>query len=821
MERYQENEMYTKSGIFNKIKKFADNPFSHYKIGNFKVSSLDFGSKKGYKIAERVFIVETATETTSSKIISGNLLDRKILFFTFTKRMNVENNLLIQNISDIDITLNSGIEISKIVNFWLNLSDKNDILLEIDNRKIDTCVYLLSSLLFYINVARSPLILLDQLAAIPTLRIKERAKIKRYLKYFEKTALLTENGINHQLILNQIIITTIPTVIEGDFIPLIEINTNNGMNVYKDGDFFRELDFAIFSKLNKIVSGEIKISLYFIKGNTKYFALNLNLNTFFYEQGLYRFSREDIETNLPSADIYKMFSQEFCLDLIFIENNGIRIRNPYLIKPDFFGDMKLILEKTDSKYRKECCEQLIQSGYNKILSKFLAYTDLTLEECKSLISELESKGHKNLINHINKTKSVIENTKTNKKHDKSTIELLDEIKEFTKAANIVDLDFVQDIPITPEIKQKSMKFIKKTNEFTHESEIIAAKTLHWTPLKMIKNTIFDKKTNIQVDIDYFLFEEQFCISRYEQKESTIKSDKKPEFIDSKRLFFISLALKHLEVKKISYENIVNHIKNQPNALSFQDLQNLEKVFPTQLELEALLTADYGSLNQVEKVVLNFGNNQDIKKDIILLLYERRTLEEIIRIETVINDIIDIINKIMESIELQTLFKIILEVGNTINFTYSLNKKKSDGFKLSSLNSIINYTYKTKTLIKFVSELLLSHNVNISNLKDQIKLVKVYKKIEFFRIKQSINEEIQSYKDHFEIFGTLKDKTLFRNFFAYVSNKLLEISNKYFQLAKLFRLFQKYFGESKTAELAEIFTFLEKLIESLEKAEKLN
>lgn len=321
----------------------------------------------------------------------------KYIVFTF-KRSSIakvfKKCLLFE---DTKFSLELAFEIAKIAKFFLDNIEKSTLIFEMKTGFENNIAFYISCVLYYCKFFNSSLAAFESLTAYNLAKCTNKNTIMRYLRYFD-TSLSMNSPIKFpQLILNQIILTSVPKIsTDKDFEPILKIATKYNDRHISNQTFYKDNDFVIFSNLNYEVFDDTTISIYFEQEKKHYHILNLNFNTFFYKQGLYRFSLRDIETSLPQESIYNFFDENFCLDLVFVENNDVLMANPTKNSVNVLDTMKYIIERFFSDYDYNNSYVLRNKGYNKILATLCAQLHFNEEESYHLNSSLIESGHRSL-----------------------------------------------------------------------------------------------------------------------------------------------------------------------------------------------------------------------------------------------------------------------------------------------------------------------------------------------------------------------------------------------------------------------------------------
>ncbi|KAM0672831.1 hypothetical protein OCOL_000097 [Ordospora colligata] len=650
--------------------------------------------------------------------------------------------------------------------------------------------------------------------------------VRRYIKYFESASNMKYEG-NHNIVLKQLIITTIPVAHSTDFQVGISIN-GKGRMLYiaqeatcdedaagYDYDVYRDEDYVVFSEIGCNVSEDIQIEMWYYSNEKQEKVLSLRVNPLFYRQGVYRFTLDDMELILPRS----RFQDDFSVDLVLVESGRMEKKSLCFDKIDQIQGIKMLNDGFWRDYDRKIYERLVSQGINEVVSKICAYMRYDTHRCSEFTQDLESRGvctNRNdscVSGHVGMMLFCRQNS-TNGHDVEDTDRKQDENNNCTDDSNIksscissnTDIDVRKElysvevecsklrlieqinceIPIISTRKVISKKQIirKKTNcedKAISSMEMVVRKSLHMVPLARVDGTIFSECSNIDIIMDLNMFEDMLC-EPVENMNNTISNQAiATSVIDSNRLFLASLALRHLELKGITPENIYVFLESPSSPLELQDLLNIEKIYPNSTEALSLSLAPPEMLNEVEESMLRYSRYVDALKLLDILIFERKLFNEIFLMEDALIELLMLYNRIIDSHGLKILMKAVLEICNAINFKYSMTRKKIPGFRISSLCVFSGYKGKNNmSLFPFLFHVMEANGVGIGDLLDEFATIHELKAEELPRIREKINLFIEMYTNNLCALNVIdsKHQKAYSGFFLFACNKLECVVNMY-------------------------------------------
>ncbi|WUR04109.1 formin-like protein [Vairimorpha necatrix] len=822
---------YPSSAILEKIKKFSIKT----EVNKFKITgkieckeSLNI-----WKIFDKIFIIgpvwDSDTEYFSyknslnsvKKYLENVSKNQDFLYFTTNENIKLEKNILIIKNLDFDCILYN--KVSSSIQTWLDLKDNHIVIIELDYDKLHHFAILIECIQIKMTKSLSSKIILQEIGCLSSF-FKNLNTVERYKRYFQN--LVNKKPEEAEILkLHQVIISNYPKLENFNdatihfyiyknkkIIKLIN-NKDGGELIYKDNFYI------VLTDINCELSGDSTLCLKFEIDNQENTIFEFPLNIFYYKQGLYRYKKEDIMT------IYN-FPNDFKLDLVFLDTH--KIENKIFTENNLIGGIKNINEMIKNKMNEEIYMKLSDQGFDKIISTFCGLMNYTEEESKNFINLLEIKGYRKITNvkpfknTILDFNSEIRSTKIETFNKNSTIQVENKEGFYRNIQNreykiidfIIDEDYPKEIiKIKPKIKFKKKTDFKNKEDLTYKS----IRHLHLVPITNKDESIFKDLGTVNYELDIEKFKKFFCVLNSKSNLEAKSKSHNNMTIDPKRLFLVSLALKHLSKKNINPENIYEMLKTKSKDIYIQDLLCLEKVFPTYEETYLLVTSDYNKLVLEEKIMLQYSKLVEVKKIVKISLFEQKFFDEIFLLEDLLEKFKFTFDKLIESQDLKIILRIFLDIGNLINHDFSTRSRKISGFKLSSLNLFLEYKGKEDfSLFQYFMECYDFTEI-IINLQKDFKYLNIIRKEEYKKFKDKINYLIEKYKENLEIFSTLKnDKNTFSNFLFFVSEKLEDIKNKYEECRKRLNIIKKMFDEGDQKNINEILDVIEHLITKMKK-----
>lgn len=795
-----------------------------------------------WEVTQRIFIVgqlwKSGTEWLSHK---NNINDAKMYlddlfrskYIILTKDNQLDEFERVFSCPELWYDLEYINKICIALKAWMDLDEENIIIIEINYNVVTLFAILLDAFLIYCGYENSIVENIFVKNEILRAKTNNLNTISRYKKYYSELVHTRKTEVRNVILLHQIIISNyhhfdnfksfrvqlkifqkeknVCTVHDVDDIEI----------VYKD-DFY-----IIFTNINIEANGDTTICLYFVTDTVEKEIFSFVFNGYCHDQGLYRFKKQDILSKYK----YK-FSDDFKLDIVFLESEKYFTTKKTMRENDLIQGIRHLTEFTKQKMSEALFETYNALGYNRIISKFIAQMKYNESSVEELIASLTNKGYTNLICqskplHVSKIQFK-NDCKVEKPVEaeqsicplKETIDR-EGIYRSIKGKEIRRIEPISEsISVQKEMTKQNRKMpIRKKIETPEESdppELVSLKPLHWTPIISHGGTIFSDLSGIDLIYDIEKFEKYFCVKNV--KSNDVKTEIKDHYhlIDPKRLFLVSLALNHLHKKGITTDNVYHLLKNKPNDILMQDLLNIERVFPTYEETYLLASSPSDKLTLEEKSMLNFSRLAEVKKIVDIMIFERRFFDEIFIIDDLLERYIYTLEKICESRELKMVLKAFLDVGNIINYNYSLRRRKSKGFRLSSIYLFLDYKGKEEyPLIKFILSSLKGQNI-LQNLKRDFKYLEMLRKESFSKIKEKINIYIELCSAKLEVYYSLEyDREDFTNLFVFSSEKLDLSKVKYLKCQQKILEVMSMFGEGEKKTISDVFENINELIKGLE------
>lgn len=683
---------------------------------------------------------------------------------------------------DIHFNLQDACEVARISRFWLESGEGRTVLVEMKNGKEEIILFVLACTLACCKMFWSAEAAINTLLMTNTLefQFKHQGSLLRYARYYDQISSFNSTFRFPQKTLNQVIVTTIPTILKSsEFSPKLKIN---GVEFAAEKCYF-DNNYIVFSNLDTEIDMDAILSLSFVQDHRTYHVLDLSFNSFFYHQGLHRFTRSEIETDLPQESIYKFFDEQFYVDMVILDNKDMHIKNPYTTAYSLSDAIRSISERFFGDTDEEQFRQLMDKGYPQSLAKLCSQLHLAIAECEKLKMIFKEKDHKLIISHGTdlgvETEYLDRNAENREAFDN---EIQVEVPQNEIEITIIELLTQREIERST-IKQsgKGLFGRKKTVvNLPAREDLFAIRPLHLAPIKNVENTVFSELGNVKIDIDLKAFEKHFCEKpKGEKATNTVQQTK--ELIDMRRLFIVSLCQKQLEIRKIKVEEIQQMLQDTAEVLTQQDLINISRLVPTESEKSLLLSVEEEELNPVEKAMLEISKVPEIAGVISILLFERVFVEEADNIYKVLVKAISTLSSLITSKEMKITLKAVLDVSNTISYVYGRKKKAIDGFRLESLAQVAAYSgFNNYLLLDFISNVLTKNEVKLENLKKIADDIEVIKREDLQTLKDRINILIEKYTIAVQAFKEIEkyNKESMKKSLGFACTRLKEIISKY-------------------------------------------
>lgn len=727
-------------------------------------------------------------------------------------------------------SVNLAFEICQIAKFYLDNHKETVLLFEMRNGSENIILFFISCVLSYCKFFSSSEASFESLMSNNSLNFASKETILRYIRFFDQSFAAGMSKKVPQLILNQIIITSIPTILSGNnFNPTLTIKTKYSEKNFTKLDCYMDSDFLVISGLEFVVFEETIISLFFEQENKQYHVLDLRFNTLFYQQGLYRFGRFEIDSSLPQESIYRFYDENFYLDIVLIENNDVVMENPIVKSRNLQEVIRCITERFFSDYGLALSKILREKGYNKSFAAFCAQMHFSEDDSALLYRRLIESGHTTLaiknpvvipsIDPSCESSTGTESATEFHKYDKIDFSQFYSNQE---TLEIGDLDLVEDptFPITniANKKPKSSLLARRNSskveidiKIEKSSGLYAKRPLHLSPVKSTSNTIFSYLKDIDLAIDFPQFEKFFC--EFEEKPKAVLPAKNQfhAVLDSKRLFLSSLAIKSLELNRITPENLEDILNTNMQSLEYQDILNLLKALPeNDKERDILNSTPIENLNSTERIILKYSRIPEIYSLLEILKFEKMFFEEISLIVKPIGILKTCCSKLLADKGLKIIFKLTLEIGNAINCRYGRHKRTFEGFKIENLNLLSSYYGNcNKVLADFLVSTAERNGVDFLELNKNLKEIHAIKNEDIMTSKAKINNLILSYRKALDVCDGLGQNhhEHFKKLLSYVYKRLSEVSEEYKECVRKCLEVKVFFGEDQTMPMVNIMNSL--------------
>lgn len=781
-----------------------------------------------WKINESVVVIgETSNSMTEHFAKKSNIdhtvghLDElygdKYVVYTF-RRSSIPKSFRRSILYDeIGFSVDLALEIAQTCKFFLNNRKGCVLAIEMRSGSESIVLFLVSCILSYCKFYWSSETALNALSSSNPLGyvFPNSGTVLRYVRYFDQANSLRSTARFPQMVLNQAIVTTIPTILSSEnFRPVLYIKSKHGESVFSLEKCYRDDDFLIFSNLDAEISDDAKISLYFEQEKKQYHVLDLSFNTMFYQQGLYRFGRSEIETSLPQDSIYRFFKEDFYIDIVLIENRD-RMTRGSLPRIGIMETMRTVTEHFFSDYDESRVSALIARGYSDTLSTFCAQMHLSESDSERLCRMLIETGHKVLLSRPHAEVIVDDGPEmVQSKEPQPSSVAVDYSMLYAGIDDLEagDLCLLEDPPIRRGAmgRRRSILFSKRSEDLVAQEGICARRPLHWATIRHVEGTFFSEMADTDSVIDYELFERLFCDSGSEALEVETGLGRESP-IDPRRLFLASLAIKSLELNRITPENLGEILRNRPHSLSYEDLSNIARALPeNEDEAGALSTCPRDELGPTEAAMAKLSEIPEVASVVEILRFERSFFEEMDVQQRVIEETSSLLSRILGCWDFKRTLKMVLDIGNTINCRYGKSRKLSEGFRIESLSLLTSYRGKDgKLLIEFVLRTMEQNGTDSAGLEEWLKGVHSAKNEDIQAVRAKINELVSKYKEVSGMCNSLEcyDTERYRKFAAYVYRRLSAVSAEYRECVEKCRILKAKLGEEEKTPIAHIFALI--------------
>ncbi|KAG0437942.1 Formin-like protein 7 [Dictyocoela muelleri] len=670
----------------------------------------------------------------------------------------------------------------KLSSGWL--FDDNVIIIENRNKKY--CNLYLQSLLYYLKM--NPVEINESKRVLKDLKITT----SDFTRNIEEFRIITKKGNFEKLKIFQIIISNIN--LKGD----IYFKINN----FRSGKIELSDFYYTIAKFDTMLDGETRIEIF----QNDNLLLKIEFNSYAYEEGLYRFNKDDFSY---LKDLISKYSKGYLNDLkteseiivdVVLLKVGI-MKNIYESK----SNIQMLIDDFDNEIDPLKLKNLLSAGYDPNYSKIALMIHRDQADAKKFL-ENKSGDHidRNYLTQF-KTETLkksIENI-ANKPEDtdfhKNDSEFNSCLSEkpfkvkYDQRESLATLELLpESIEFKREIQKKRMPVFRKINSKNIQpKKSLLAKPFHWTTSVIFPGSIFAEMGEEKTEINFELFERWFCSAKKQNEPSVHKQ--LSSINDQKRLFLVSLSLKNLE--KRTLETSRDFMK-----LSLEDLKLAQIIVPKNEEM----TLFGQNLSAIDEKMIKFKKFEIL---INVLIFERRFITNFSTLENSFNLIEKAILALNNSKMIVKLFKTILDLGNCINYTYGTKPREFTAFKLSTLNVIQQYKsqYKGYTLISFLA-LTLRKDPEFKQIFKELNPIYLAKNHDLSIVRERINEFIELYEKYKPLINSI-DQCVYddiNSFFCYFYITLKRFSERYLTLLKAINDFKKRFNEDEKVKINEIF-----------------
>lgn len=703
---------------------------------------------KEREICSRVFHINSSSYEKTHKYLKEK---QNFLFCNFDEQREVlKNETRFSNRLSVEECISFG----KILEFWLGLSEKMQIIARCSDKKVLYC-YIICYLRFFKEKTY-----IDAEHIVGGAYFSRECHFMNFSNYFDD---FLRNKKFKSLNLHQIVISTIPRrkndsekpflkpfysirIVEKPIIPKVQHDENH-----------------IICKMDVIVRSDL--TLEFFRNSTKLFSLFLN--TISFDEGLYRFSEKDCI--LESGTV---LSSDFSIDVFFFSSNE-------RTKHVNFDAKAQIADRLVGTFDRKSYDNFKKIGikHEDALVKVLSQDSSSIElQLKTLADNIS------VSNNIPVEQSILF---IRPYEPDDTIEL-------------TDLELVLDtVPMkntvikTPKRKMAPVRKTKTISEKKEES--IVVKPFYWAVIPKSCDSIFNDLSDVRTYIDCTKFEEWFSVTTDSHK-FRIEKQKGTIIKDARRLFLVSISLKTFEKRELSLNAI------SLNKMLLDDLIIIERIVPIESEYQ-LLKSNSSKCNEIETKMIEFYKYRNLVK---ILVFERKFFEIKDKWMTSVSRIKDGFDEILNSNNIRILLKMVLELGNLINTNYGNNRKEASAFRITSLLLTKQYRGNTKnqSLLKFVAD---SAKSRLRNFEKEIEDLEMLKKEDIAIYRESINEYILEYKDLKTILPELdsQSRASMKAFFKYFTDYITKFKASYKETTVYSSIIKRKFGEPEEKNVKEI------------------
>lgn len=757
----------------------------------------------------------------------------KYIVYSFTK--NAMRFKRAQFYRDASFSLADCLEIARTSACWLSVIPDGKIIIELQRAREDAILFFLSAMLAFGKMHRSAECAFGSIMKMQQqpFSFASAETALRYVKYFD---LLLSGAVGRKcpkLSLRQVILTAAARdMARRDQRPVLRIKSEEAEEPTTDNCYVDE-NFIIFNAIDKPVKGDVSLILYLEKNNVLQQTFRLMINSHFYQQGLYRFTACELEC---SAESGSALGKDFFLDLVFTDSSDQMHACPFITEQNFVHDISTLSNRMPVEFSNDKLQVFIGSSYNRILAKFCAQMDFSVDEAAAFVNSLEAMGYRNL---IFCAKPVNIPQLQNALYEASRPEIVLR-RPFVEAAACISTAHdeedgcveINDIPLITERATETADvgpakrlgkgglrsfFNKKTAEPVAMPEVVATQPLHWVPLAETKETIFEDIKDIDAGIDFKKFEDTFCEPLKAVTGSKAPSAPLSALGDCKRLFLASLSIKHLELRGITPQTLSHAVDVGSGLLSTEDLHNIERSLLTAEERCVLERVPVAQLSPTEKTMLEFSLDERMPRIVQILIFERNFSEEIPFHEQALDGLLLAFNRMLDSNGLRIILKTVLDIGNAINYRYAIRRKKADGYRLESLYAFGAYAGKKRAgLFCFLAETLKKNGVDVESLMADLDPIHRMKNEDMAKIREKLNGIIAQYKAQQEVFAAMPSESQgkYRHILGQACQALTQASRRYTECSFYASLIRRKFGEEEKKPVAEILAALSDFLEKL-------
>ncbi|KAI5148663.1 hypothetical protein ENBRE01_0455, partial [Enteropsectra breve] len=769
------------------------------------ITPYEFKSSEIIRICNKISAM-ISHESTAQKItkdletyaVSQNT--SKVMALVFAQKPLETGLKHIQQYSSTAPDMKTACDVSRACSFWLDAVPNGKIVFVLHDLHKEGFLFYVAVALLASRIFPSKESALSEIWKImpPEESVGFSNLLGRYLSYYEQSSLRRHGQTLPALVLNQLILSfddSFPDSEDQGFFLKIETRSAPPFilkETYKDQyfAFFNNVDFSVEDELTVTFSTST---------NRPFFKISMNAE--FYQQGIFRFHCK--ESEVCAAEHPFSF---FTVDMVLMEHSSTRMLN-HTLEPSPYKDIDIIVENAKKKMNPLLKEHFIKMGYDDKLAEFLAIMEIDDCEAPQIQKYCESfeLGAQNMhFENNDKAASFEESLAANDENYEMLLieEIQDEIPENKIKTNI----------------KRGFKYQSKTVLNKSQVKLHSGHGMHIDAISEPEGTVFSDIKVSELVVDKKLFEEWLVEGVSSQTKKCDAAAKMHHTVPEKRLFIASLALKHLEKLYGSVEGVCSIIENTPEALSHEDLKRISQCILTESEHIALVGNGTPDMQEVEVKMVQISAINEISKTLALFTFVKTVDEEFSDILKFLEKFKELQDKIVLSAGLSQIFCLMAAMVNVVQNHADAEKPQSGGFKIGSLEQILQYRRPSgKTFLDMLDEMIKINRIDAVFVIDSLlSELLPFKDVNMEEVRIQINKHIHFYK------ALISDNEYFQNttrqqYKRYLGNscKMLgSLADAYRQSRQSTIKLLNKFGETEYKQLNTIFKNLIVLLKML-------